>query len=255
MTNTLHRYTEHYAGDRDAEGTAPVTDDFIVFAMASKGLNDDDLVGRYRRFLELALEHDPVNIGDATHGGWLRPQRDLTPVNHWRRDHHPDAAAVLRDVDGPTTVAAVFDTYQKLRAFVDALARADLGISINIAAPMDAAQRCCKDTGLARHSVEYSVGFRGRVDRLPDARTLELSTMCGHGMVSAGFARKMLDWVKEDRRTPAEAAAYLARFCSCGVFNTCRAERLLEASRAGSRAAAADPPAPGPTPASGPARP
>ena len=41
----------------------------------------------------------------------------------------------------------------------------------------------------------------------PEARTLELSTMCGHGMVSASFARKMLDWVKENRRTPAEAAA------------------------------------------------
>jgi hypothetical protein len=102
---------------------------------------------------------------------------------------------------------------------------------------MDAAHRCCKDAGLPRHSVEYSVGFRGRVDKLPDAQTLELSTMCGHGMVSATFARKMLDWVKENRRTPAEAAAYLARFCSCGVFNTCRAEKLLEDARAGSRAA------------------
>jgi hypothetical protein len=251
MTNTLHRYTDHYAPDHAADGTAPVTDDYIVFAMASKGLNDDDLVGKYRRFLQLALEHDPVNVGDATHGGWLRPQRDLTPMNHWRRDHQPDPEAVLRDINGPTTVAAVFDTFAKLRAFVDALAKADLGVSINIAAPMDAAHRCCQEAGLPRHSVEYSVGFRGRVDRLPEAKTLELSTMCGHGMVSAGFARKMVDWVKENRRTPAEAAAYLARFCSCGVFNVCRAERLLEEARSGSRAAgAAGEPSP-----SGPAAP
>jgi hypothetical protein len=69
------------------------------------------------------------------------------------------------------------------------------------------------------------------VEKLPEEQILELSTMCGHGMVSAAFARKMLDWVKENRRTPAEAAAYLARFCSCGVFNTRRAERLLEAAR------------------------
>jgi hypothetical protein len=236
MTNTLHRYSGHYAPDHAADGTPPVTNDFIVFAMATKGLNDDGLVGKYRRFLELALEHDPVNIGDATHGGWLRPQRDLTPTNHWTRAHRPDPEAVLKGIDGPTTVAAVFDTYEKLEAFVEALAKADLAVSINIAAPMDAARRCCKDAGLARHSVEYSVGFRGRVDKLPEAQTLELSTMCGHGMVSAAFARKMLDWVKENRRTPAEAAAYLARFCSCGVFNTCRAEQLLEEARAGSRA-------------------
>jgi hypothetical protein len=237
MTNTLHRYSEHYAPEHAADGAAPVTNDYVVFAMATKGLNDDDLAGRYRRFLELALRHDPVNIGDAVHGGWLRPQRDLTPANHWRRAHRPDPEAVLRGIDGPTTVAAVFDRYEKMEAFVEALAKADLGVSINIAAPMDAAHRCCKDAGLPRHSVEYSVGFRGRVDKLPDAQTLELSTMCGHGMVSAAFARKMLDWVKENRRTPAEAAAYLARFCSCGVFNTCRAEKLLEDARAGSRAA------------------
>ncbi len=232
MTNTLHRYSEHYARE-PGEETAPVTDDYIVFAMGSKGLNDDDLVAKYRAFLKLALEHDPVNVGDATHGGWLRPQRRLTPLNHWRRNRTPDPEAVVAGIDGPTTVAAVFDTYEKMRAFVGAVAKADIGVSINIAAPMDAAQRCCKDAGLARHSVEYSVGFRGRVERLPEARTLELSTMCGHGMISAAFARKMLDWVKENRRTPAEAAATMARFCSCGVFNTCRAERLLEAARSG----------------------
>jgi hypothetical protein len=234
MTNTLHRYSDHYAPE-GGEGAAPVTDDWIVFAMATKGVNDDRLVERYRRFLELALAHDPVNIGDATHGGWLRPRRDLTPADHWRREHRPDPDAVLRGIDGPTTVAAVFDRWENMRAFVEALARADLGVSVNVAAPMEGARRCCKEAGLVRHSVEYSLGFRGRLERLPDARTLELSTMCGHGMISAAFARKMLDWVKENRRSPAQCASYLARFCSCGVFNTRRAERLLEAARAGER--------------------
>ena len=232
MTNTLHRFSDHYAGEPPA-APRPVTDDYVVFAMATKGVNDGDLIGTYRAFLALALEHGPVNVGDATHGGWLRPQRNLRPTSHWRRRRRPDPEAVLRGVDGPTTVAAVFDTYQKTLAFVKALVEADLGVSINIAAPMDAADRCCREAGLARHSVEYSVGFRGRCERLPDSRTLELSTMCGHGMISAAFARKMLEWVKENRRTPAEAAAYLTRFCSCGVFNTVRAERLLEAARSG----------------------
>jgi len=30
--------------------------------------------------------------------------------------------------------------------------------------------------------------------------------MCGHGMVSHNFARKMMDWVKEGRRDPKQAA-------------------------------------------------
>jgi hypothetical protein len=60
-----------------------------------------------------------------------------------------------------------------------------------------------------------------------------LSTMCGHGMVSHGLAKKMIDWVKEGRRTPEQAAGYLARFCSCGVFNPARAARVLERAARG----------------------
>ena len=54
--------------------------------------------------------------------------------------------------------------------------------------------------------------------------------MCGHGMVSHALAKKMIDWVKEGRRTPEQAAAYLTRFCSCGVFNPARAARAPRAS-------------------------
>jgi hypothetical protein len=47
-------------------------------------------------------------------------------------------------------------------------------------------------------------------------------------MVSANFARKMIDWVKENRRSPEQAARYLARFCICGVFNIHRAEGIIK---------------------------
>jgi hypothetical protein len=227
MTNTLHRYSEHYASD-PAPNPEPVRDDYIVFAMASRGVNDDDLVAKYRTFLRLALKHKPVNIGDATKGGALRPRQDMNPTAHWRRDHRPDPEQVIAEIEGHTTVAAVFDNYDAMKAFVEELKAADLGVSVNISAPMEEAERCCRETGIVRHSVEYSLGFRGRTEKLPDAATLELSTMCGHGMLSADFARKMVDWVKENRRTPEQAARYMTRFCSCGVFNVSRAERLLK---------------------------
>jgi hypothetical protein len=47
-------------------------------------------------------------------------------------------------------------------------------------------------------------------------------------MVSASLAKKMIDWVKEGRRTPEQAAKYLTHFCSCGIYNPSRAERILE---------------------------
>ena len=234
MTNTLHRYSEHYAFEKPPN-PAPVADDFIVFAMATRGLNDDDLVAKYRAFLRLALRHNPVNIGDATKGGILRPKRDLNPKAHWQRDQRPDPEEVIAGIDGHTTVAAVFDNYSAMQGFIRDVQNAHLDVSVNISAPIEEADRCCRDTGITRHSVEYSLGFCGRVDRMPDATVLELSTMCGHGMLSAQFVKKMIDWVKENRRTATEVSRTMARFCSCGVFNTSRAERIIEEARTKNR--------------------
>jgi hypothetical protein len=108
---------------------------------------------------------------------------------------------------------------------------ANLGLSINMSASIEGAKECCKFAGIVRHSIGYSLGFEGATDKLPNGQLLKLTTMCGHGMVSASLAKKMIDWVKEGRRTPAQAVTYMARFCSCGVFNPARAQRILEDAR------------------------
>jgi hypothetical protein len=221
MTNTLHRY-----GDRNS-----FRDDYIVFAMCSRGKNDENAVSRLRQFLELALQFNPVNLGDARHGGALRPSRSMGPLSHWKRDTAPDFRAVVDGLDTPTTAAAVFDNRPAAEDLMKAVTAADLGLSVNISTSVDGAEQCCHAAGLCRHSVGYSLGFEGKTERLPNEDVLMLSTMCGHGMVSASLAKKMIDWVKEGRRTPEEAVTYLARFCSCGVFNPSRAVRILKEAR------------------------
>jgi hypothetical protein len=221
MTNTLHRYGNEQS----------LQNDFIVFAIPCRGYNDGDSVPKLKRFLQLARKHNPVNMGDGSHGSIFRPSKSLNPTAHWSRDSEPDFDAVIEGVSNPTTVAAVFDRIEAVEEFVAELKKEDLGLSINISALVDRAQECCDDVGLPRHSVEYSLGFMGKTERLADRQVLELSTMCGHGMISFTFARKMIDWVKEGRRTPEQACNYLARFCSCGVFNPKRAKNILEQSR------------------------
>ena len=227
MTNTLHRYSEHYALPRPSD-PAPIKDDYIVFAMATRGVNDSDLVEKYRTFLRLAMKYNPVNLGNASKGGLYQPSVSLNPLAHWRRDQQPDLDRVIAEIEGHSTVAAVFDNHEAMEGFVRDLKEADLGVSINISAPMESARQGCVCAGIVRHSVEYSLGFQGQMDRLPDRKVLEIATMCGHGMVSFGLVRKMIDWVKEGRRRPQEAVRTMARFCICGVFNLSRAERLLE---------------------------
>jgi hypothetical protein len=221
MTNTLHRY-----GDAES-----LKNDFIVFAIPARGKNDAGCVPKLRKFLRMALKHHPVNIGDGSKGGMYRPSQSLNPLVHWSRDNEPEIQAVIEKVSGATVVAAVFDDEKNVQGFVRELREADLGLSINISATIAGAHACCREAGLARHSVEYSLGFMGKTDRLAERPVLELSTMCGHGMVSFGLARKMIDWVKEGRRTPEQAAVYLCRFCSCGIYNPVRACAILEKAR------------------------
>jgi hypothetical protein len=225
MTNTLHRF-----GDAES-----FRDDYVVFAIASKGRNDQDALPKLRKFLEMAVPFKPVNLGDARHGGALRPCRNMRPSSHWMRDMKPDFGAVIEGLDTPTTVAAVFDDRVNAEDFVKAVKDADLGLSINISTSIDGAEQCCHSAGIPRHSVGYSLGFEGKTEKLPNSQILMLSTMCGHGMVSHSLAKKMVDWVKEGRRTPEQAVTYLARFCSCGVFNPSRAKRILEDARSKTR--------------------
>jgi len=223
MTNTLHRF-----GSAES-----FRDDYVVFAMCARGKNDQDSLPKLKRFLEMAVPFRPVNLGDAIHGGALRPSRSMNPSAHWKRASEPDFAEVIRGLDQPTTVAAVFDNRVAAEDFVKAVRQADLGLSVNISTSIDGAEQCCFAAGIPRHSVGYSLGFEGKTEKLPAADVLLLSTMCGHGMVSHSLAKKMIDWVKEGRRTPEQAAGYLTRFCSCGVFNPSRAARLLEAAARG----------------------
>ena len=221
MTNTLHRF-----GSADS-----FRDDFVVFAIASRGKNEQGALEKLKDFLRLALQFGPVNLGDARHGGALRPCKNMTPMSHWGRDTTRDFQAVIDGFDHITTAAAVFDDRVKAEDFLKAVKQKDFGLSINMSTSVEGADQCCHAAGIARHSVGYSLGFEGKTEHLPNSHVLMLSTMCGHGMVANSLAKKMIDWVKEGRRTPEEAASYLTRFCSCGVYNPVRAARILEEAR------------------------
>lgn len=218
MTNTLHRYGASSSFDND----------YIVFATPSKDRNDIDSIPKLKKFLELSLPFKPVNLGDPVHGGAWRPSPHLTTISNWKRDITPDYRKVIDGIDEPASVVAIFDNIDAAQKFLKVVHEADLGLSVNISTSIEGAQSCCRYAGITRHSVGYSLGFEGRTEKLPDDQVLKLSTMCGHGMISATLARKMVDWVKENRRTPEQAVTYMSRFCSCGVFNPKRAAEILK---------------------------
>lgn len=219
MTNTLHRHGR----------AASFEDDYILFAIPCKGKNDEDALRRLKGFLKICAQHHPVNMGNSTLGGYTS-SRGLNPRIHWHRDTSTDYDSVISSVDKIGTVAAVFDSREKSERCLAEVIKADLGLSINMSTSIEGARSAAEDCGIHRHSVEYSLGFFDPHDHLPNNQVLELSTMCGHGMVSFNLAQKMLEMVREGRRTTKQAVATLARFCPCGVYNPERAKRLIEKS-------------------------
>lgn len=217
MTNTLHRY-----GNAES-----FRDDYIIFAIPSKGKNDEDCIPKLKEFLRICARYNPSNMGNGNRGS-IAPEKNLGPVAHWKRSAAPDWEKVIEGVTKPGTVSAVFASAQQAHECLKEVVAADFGLSVNMSTSVENAKRAAEDCGIRRHSVEYALAFHDPHDHLPNSQVLGLSTMCGHGMVSFNMARKMLDMVREGRRTTEQAVATLTRLCPCGVYNPDRAKRLIE---------------------------
>jgi hypothetical protein len=71
------------------------------------------------------------------------------------------------------------------------------------------------------------MGIWGRKEFLCDQKHLEVTTMCGHGMVAARFLDKLVEDVKSGHKTPEEAGEEVAKPCGCGIINPKRAADII----------------------------
>jgi len=130
-------------------------------------------------------------------------------------------------------IHAVFRDREKLKACLKEIKERDFGISTVVSGLCGETEKICAEIGLAPHTVNYSLGVHGRTERLPEGEVLEIHTMCGHAMVSYNLIRHMVKQIEKGKITCRGAARKLARMCDCGIFNTYRAEKLLEKITAG----------------------
>ncbi len=206
MTHTLHRF----GTPEDLHG------DFVVFAMSAKGLNEAGSASKLRCFLEIALRHNPNNAGDMKTGSLLTHSCEQ----------------ILAGIQDVSIVHAVFTDEEQVATVLREVADADLGVSVVVSGLADRVQSCARRAGLRRHTTEWSLGVWGRTDLLPDRQIMEVTTMCGHGMVAAELVRRKAQQIRRHLITPEAAALEIGRACVCGVFNFDRAARLLRAMAA-----------------------
>ena len=202
MSHTLHR-----RGTPDS-----LSRDYVVFAMSAKGINAENSKYALKEFLDIVTQFNWVNMGDMKTGGYYLVGKD----------------AIMDGVQDTSIVHGVFTSKEDMKAAVKALKEADLGVSITISGIINEVRDGIMAEGLAPHTVEVSMGIKGRTDKLPEDDLLQITTMCGHGMVSQSLVRQMLIDIKKGRRSAEEAGQYLATPCVCGVFNPKRAQEILE---------------------------
>ena len=108
------------------------------------------------------------------------------------------------------------------------LKEADIGISIVTGGLIDDIVKIAKEIGVKPHTAFLSLGIHGKKALLPEEQVLEMTTMCGHGMVSSLLSKAVMKKVESGEMTPEEGATLLAQPCPCGIFNSDRCEELLK---------------------------
>ena len=202
MTHTLHR-----------EGTLEnLREDFVVFTMSAKTVNAKGSGKKMRKFFEILEKYNGVNYGDMKTGNVLNLDRDT----------------IHDGIVDTSIVHFVFTDKAVVGKVLDELEGAQLGTSVIVSGLVEETDRVCKRAGLRMHTVEFSGGVHGKLGLLPGKPVLEITTMCGHGMVASNLVREMVRQIKKGKKSLEEAGVELAKPCQCGVFNPKRAEALLE---------------------------
>ena len=203
MTHTLHRKETDAIPDKD----------FVILCMASQKFNDQGAAQKLKKIFNLLLDLNPDNIADDNLGGVYTGETPETILNH---------------MNDKAYIGVAFTEEEKLREALRRLKEADLGMSVVVSGNFEIVFRILKEVGLKPHTVNMSLGTFGKTEILPKKEVLEITCMCGHGMVSEEHVQTVMQDAKSKKLRPSQCGRELARSCTCGIFNPKRAEKLIE---------------------------
>ena len=202
MTHTLHRRVNDAIPGKD----------FVILCMAAQKFNDRGAGEKLKKIFQLLLDLNPENIADDNLGGIYTGETPQTIL-----DHMGDKAYV----------GVALSDEGKLKEALTRLKKADLGMPVVVSGNFDAVFKILKQVGLKPHTVNMSLGTFGKKEILPRPEVLEITSMCGHQMVTARQVETVFRKTKNKKITPEEGAKELARSCTCGIINPQRASVLI----------------------------
>lgn len=203
MTHSLHR-----------EGSLEsLQNDYVILITPAIGVNDKGSGEKLRKYLRILVEEGVENIGDVEHGSIK------TGLNIERLDSYLG--------DGKRIRAAISDK-EALKRILRRIKEEDLGLSITLSGLIDNISEMSKELVMKPHSINMSLGVWGKTELLPDEKVREITTMCGHHMISRPLVEDTLTNVRAGKMTSEKATERVSRLCVCGIFNTKRCRVLLK---------------------------
>ncbi len=121
----------------------------------------------------------------------------------------------------------VFDDRENMEGALKELAGAEVGLSVVVSGLFDDVAQCCRNAGTRAHTVNYSLGFWGKTEKLPPPEILQITTMCGHGLVAPGLVWHLGDRIRSGDISVDAACQRMRKMCLCDIFNHVRAEKLM----------------------------
>ena len=159
MSHSLHR-----RGNAES-----LHDDYVMLIMVSPDrANDPDIKSRMQEAWDVlsSFQADLTNFGSVRGGG-----RHRKSIKEFKEE-------------GKFLMHAVFKDRDVMKACLNEIKNRDLGLSVTVSGNFDEVKGACREIGLVPHTVQYSLGIIGKTELLPDEKVLEITTMCGHAMVS-----------------------------------------------------------------------
>jgi hypothetical protein len=208
MTHTLYR----------AGSEASQAEEVCWLVYTSKNINDENFPETARHLLvSLEAAGENANWGDTKLG---------TKITR-------DPKEIKRNLAKNSRLRGVFSSKKAAVAFLKDLKKKELNQSILISGIISELVSVCREVGLTPRYANLSLGVFGDTAKLPDVKTLSVTTMCGHHRISPKYVRALEEDVEQGRMSAEEAGKKLASLCLCGVFNPVRAAHILETGGAG----------------------
>ena len=140
-----------------------------------------------------------------------------------------ETEAVIASLHDTSRLRCCFDDRDKVAKVVAKIKKGNFGLSLVVSGKISEVLDMARELNLTPHTIHLSCDILGKIDLLPEEPVLELTTMCGHGLISHRLAAAVIQKTRAGALDIEKAVDILRKPCTCGIFNPTRARGILAA--------------------------